>query len=168
MGGVASAVILLADADVLIDFVKTQRSVLRLVSEHLGELLVLSEVLDTVDGLTRTECVSLGITVVTLPTEILLEAGAKRGSLSFEDHLGLVAARTNGWTVVTNDGALIRACGECAVKVRRGLRLLLDLVGAGHMTKRAAKQLALAIHRVNPRHINTTVLQRFEDELAKL
>lgn len=167
MGGVTSAVILLADADVLIDFVKTQRSVLGLVSKHLGELRVLSEVLDTVDGLTRTECVSLGITVVTLPTEMLLEAGAKRGSLSFEDHLGLVAARTNGWTMVTNDAALIRACGDCGVSVRRGLRLVLDLVAAGCLTKRAARQLAAAIHRVNPRHINQAVLQQFENELEK-
>jgi hypothetical protein len=168
MGRLGASDILLADADVLIDFVKTQPTTLRLVSRHLGQLVVLSEVLDTVDGLTKTDCASLGIKVFTAPTEMLLDAGAKRGRLSFEDHLGFVACRTNRWTMVTNDGALIRVCKEASVQVRRGLRLVLDLVVAGHLSKRAAKQLATAIHVVNPRHIGAAVLRQFEEELGKL
>jgi len=168
MGRLSASDILLTDADVLIDFVKTKRTILRSVSRHLGELVILAEVLDTVDGLTKAECGALGIRVFTTPTAMLLEAGAKRGRLSFEDHLSLVVCRTNTWTMVTNDGALIQACREASVRVRRGLRLILDLVVAGHLTKAAARQIATAIHAVNPRHINTRVLQQFEEELAKL
>lgn len=168
MGGVARTAILLADADVLIDFVKTQPGTLKLVSQHLGQLLVLEQVLETVDNLTKGQCTSLGIEVFTPQTEILLEAGAKRGGLSFEDRLGFVACRTHAWVMVTNDRALIRACTENGVPYRRGLRLVLDLVAGGHLGKRAAKQLVNAIHQVNPHHISAAVVRQFEEELLKL
>lgn len=169
MGGVDAKAILLADADVLIDFVRTRPGTLRLVAEHLGRLLVLAEVLATIDQLTKKQCRAYGIEVVTVETEMLLAAGTKkRRTLSFEDHLGLLACKTNGWTMVTNDRVLMGACKEEAVPFRRGLRLVLDLVAGGGLKKQAAWELAVAIHRENPRHINEHVLEKFKAELSKL
>lgn len=168
MGGISAEVILLADADVLIDFVSTKPQTLRLVSRHVGRLLVLTQVLETVTQLTKKACASYGIEIVDVETDLLLRAGVTRHrALSFEDHLGLLACQVNEWTMVTNDHALIRACRASEVPVRRGLRLVLDLVAAGRLTKEAAKKLAVAIQRTNPHHINSRVLERFEAELSK-
>ncbi len=169
MGSVAPKEILLADADVLIDFAKARPAVLRQISRHVGKLHVLSQVLSTVDDLTRGDCATYGIQIVSVSTELLLEAGAlKQGALSFEDRLGLVTARANSWTLVTNDRSLIAACRDATVPVRRGLRLVLELVQHGVMSKQQAQHVARAVQRVNPRHINARVLAQFDAELEAL
>ena len=169
MGSVAAKTLLLADADVLIDFAKARPAVLRQISRHVGKLHVLSQVLSTVDDLTRGDCAAHEIQIVSVSTDLLLEAGAmKQGALSFEDRLGLVAARSNGWTLVTNDRPLIAACRTASVPVRRGLRLVLELVQHGVLSKPQAQHVARAIHRVNPRHINARVLEQFDAELDAL
>lgn len=165
MGEVAGRPVLLADADVLIDYARTDRTILHLVSHHLGRFTVLRQVLDTVDQLTESECEELGLDVIEVPTEMLLEAGRQSGRLSFEDRLCLLACKANGWLCVTNDRALIRTCSEQGVSVRRGLRLMLDLVAAGHLARRKAMQVALAIHAGNPHHINEAVLAEFRAAL---
>ena len=169
MGELTETPVLLADADVLIDYAVADQTILGLVSAHIGPVKVIRQVLDSVDQLSDRDCTSLNIEIVDLDTELLLEAGAKTGgSLSFEDRLGLIACRENGWTCLTNDGALIRACGEAKVPVRRGLRLMLDLVKAGALTKRRALQVADTIHNANPHHINDRVLAEFRSLLDEL
>lgn len=169
MGELTERPVLLADADVLIDYAIAERTILGLVSAHIGPLKVIRQVLDSVDQLSERDCSTLKIEVIDLETDILLEAGSMAaGSLSFEDRLGLVACRDNGWTCLTNDGALIRACGEANVPVRRGLRLILDLVKAGALSKRRALHIADAIHTANPHHINERVLAEFRALLDDL
>ena len=79
--------ILLADADVLIDYVETNLSVLGLVARHTGTLHVLRQILDTVDGLSVSKCKRYGVSAIEADTSILLEAGKQSGPLSFEDWL---------------------------------------------------------------------------------
>ena len=47
---------LLADADVLIDYLQSEFAILSLVAEHVGRLVVLQPVLDEVRGLTAAQC----------------------------------------------------------------------------------------------------------------
>ena len=165
MGEVAERAVLLADADVLIDFASTDRPLLGLVARHLGPLKVVRQVLDTVDGLSHSDCRELGIEVIELDTEMLLDAALGVGRLSFEDRLSLVACARWRWTCITNDGSLRRACEAANVETKRGLRLLLDLVRGGQLTKPRALRAALEIAKTNPRHIHAAVLADFRTEL---
>ena len=87
---------LLVDANVLIDYVKSEVSILGLAAHHLGEVYVLPTVLAEVDGLDEDECERLGLRVVE-PELIQLKAAAlKRRQLSVEDHLCVMLARERG------------------------------------------------------------------------
>jgi hypothetical protein len=160
--------VLLADADVLIDYIKTDLSIIRLVSQHCGQVYVLEQVRETVEGLTKSLCRTNQIQVIDAETDLLIVAGTRSGSgpLSFEDWLCYLVCQEQNWICVTNDQRLIRECDASDVRYRRGLRLILDLVDGRHVTKQQAVRIAQAIGEVNPRHINAKVLQEFMVELS--
>ena len=62
--------ILLADADVLIDYRDSDLTVLKLVFEHIAPVRVLRQVLDEAAGISDRQCARLGIEIVGLETEI--------------------------------------------------------------------------------------------------
>lgn len=153
--------LLIVDANVLIDYAHTDLSVLRLVVNHLGPVHVPSVVLDEVDQLSLENCENLGLTVVEEPIDILLAAGEKRGALSFEDHVCLLLAKENEWVCVSNDKPLHRACGEEHIAVMWGLRLMIELVARELLGKDVAMKIAQAIHVTNPKHITPDIIEEF-------
>jgi len=158
--------ILLADADVLIDYVGSDPSVLGLVSEHVGDLFVLAQILRTVRSLSARECKQHRIQVVEADTETLIEAGSRSGgALSFDDWLCFIICRDRCWTCVSNDRALLRECRKARIRVRRGLGLMVELVRTGNLAEARALHVALAIHRQNPHHINEHVIEAFRRAL---
>lgn len=167
MGTLEPPCILLADADVLIDYAQSDRSVLRLISDHLAPLKVLRQVLATVKGLTAADCKSLHVEVVTPSAELLLLAGRERSRVSVEDYLCFLVCRNEQWTCLTNDKKLQKLCGSEAVSVKRGLRPMIELVAAGHLAKRQAIQIAEMIRASNPRHIDDEILADFRAALGK-
>ena len=86
--------VLLADADVLIDYRESDLAILALVARHLGRLAVLPSVLDEVRGVTAKECRRLGIEIVEVETERMLLAAEVESSVSFNDRLCQPAHRT--------------------------------------------------------------------------
>jgi maleate cis-trans isomerase len=70
----AARTVLLADADVLIDYRESDLRILELVVQHLGRVAVLAPVLDEVRGVTAAQCAHRGIEVVEIETEQMLEA----------------------------------------------------------------------------------------------
>lgn len=160
---------LLLDANVLIDYAVTDISVLGLVARRIGRVHVVRSVLEEVRQLGESECDRLGIQIVEPSLEQLLEAGtAEPGRLSFNDRLILIVAHERGWSCVTNDRALRRACGERGVPVRWGLELMLALVRAGDLEADAALAVARAIHESNTRHLTAEVLDRFRRALERI
>ena len=153
--------VLLADADVLIDYRESDLVILALVARHLGRLAVLPPVLDEVRGVTAKECERLGIEIVEVETERMLLAAEVESSVSFNDRLCLVVCREEGWTCLTNDRALQRLCKRHGVETRFGLGLMVDLVEAGALTRRRAVAVARRIRVSNPLHITDRVLDRF-------
>jgi hypothetical protein len=109
--------LLLVDANVLIDFALTDRTVLAVVVRHVGVAHVPRDVLAEVEQLDEAACAELGLVVVDGTLEQLTEAGAGTGRLSFEDRVCLILARDNGWTCVSNDGRLRRECEAAGVAV---------------------------------------------------
>ena len=159
--------VLLADADVLIDYRESDLAILKLVAEHVGRVAVIPPVLDEVRGITTKDCRRLGIEVVEVETEQMLRAAEVEASVSFTDRLCLVVCGEEGWTCVTNDGALQRLCKRHGVATRFGLGLMVDLVAAGALPRRRAVSVGRRMQVSNPRHINTGVLARFHKELDR-
>lgn len=157
---------LVADANVLIDYAKTDPSILAMHVRHLGPIYVPSVILEEVDQLDAADCERLGLTVVEEPPTILLAAAERRGPLSFEDRVCLLLARENHWTCVTNEKPLHRACEQDGVKSIWGLRLMINLVKAQQLTRQNAMETAEAIHAINP-YITAGILAQFEAELSK-
>ena len=161
----ATPSVLLADADVLIDYRESDLALLNLVVQHVGRVAVIPSVLEEVRGVTTAQCVRLGIEVIEVSTDRMLQAAQVESSVSFNDRLCLVVCREEGWTCVTNDGALRRLCKRHGVEIRFGLSLMVDLVAAGALTRRRAVSIARRIQVSNPLHINDRVLARFLDAL---
>ena len=162
------AKILLMDANILIDYQKSDFSILGTVARHLGEVYVLSTILDEVDELTPALCERQGFKVIEPQLDHLLEAASKRGRLSFRDHLCLLVARDQGLTCVTNDKPLRRACQDESVSVLWGLELMTELVDLGRLQARTAIDTAQQIHRSNPLHIPQSLVDRFTQKVLKI
>ena len=159
--------ILLADADVFIDYRDSDLTILKLVSEHIGPVRVLREVLDEAAGITDRQCARLGIEVVQLETELMLKASTLPLSLSVNDRLCVIACEHHAWTLVSNDRALRKVCKDRGIRLRWGLGLMVDLVHAGVLTEARALKVAVAIQRVNPTHITDDLISRFRTRLRQ-
>jgi hypothetical protein len=157
--------ILLADADVLIDYATSDVRILRLVSQHVGTVYVLKETLATVRQLSERTCRRNNITVIETEADVLLEAGSRSGPLSFEDWLCLLSCRDKSWSCVTNDRALLRECRTVGIRVHRGLSLMIMLVHLNAIDERRAVRVAELMHRENPHHISERVIDAFRRAL---
>ena len=160
---VTTCSVLLADADVLIDYLKSEFAILSLVAEYVRRVVVLEQVLDEVRSLTPGQCGHSGIEVIAAETERMLQAAAVESNVSFSDRLCLVTCREERWTCVTNDRALRRLCQRHGVETRYGLSLMVDLVAAGALTRHRAVSIARKIQASNPLHINEQLLERFTE-----
>ena len=158
--------IFIADADVLIDFCDADASVLSILVRALGAICVASPVLAEVDNLDESAAASLGLRVIE-PTYAMFAAEAtKRGGLSSRDHLCLLMAKAEGWTCVTNDKALRKACGQEGVAVLWGLQMLGLAVEAGVLPGSSAEEVARRISDANPL-ITASLVEAFLDKYVR-
>jgi rRNA-processing protein FCF1 len=153
--------VLLMDANVLIDYQKSDVSVLGLVNQHVGEVQVLTTILEEVDGLDAGDCERLGLKVVEPELAQVVQASARKGPLSFRDHLCLVVATAGGLVCITNDKALRATCTHAGVTTMWGLEIMVALVRAGAMGAADAISTAEKIHLSNRLHISKKVVDRF-------
>lgn len=156
--------ILIVDACVLIDFLATKDTVIAAIRAALGPIHVAAAVLDEVEDLTREGAAELGLIVVEPTTELLLAAAAKRGRLSLQDRICLLHAQQNGWTCVSNDGPLRRACNENGVSVLWGLETIAIATERGALASEDAIAAAEAIASVNP-FITAAIVDAFRARL---
>jgi len=157
---------LVLDANVLIDYCQCDRTILSLVSKHVGKVHVPSLVLDEVHELDEDECVRLGLVVVEPELDEVMTTAQRRCGLSFEDHLCLIMAKKRGWICATNDGRLRRECESEGVALLWGLGLMVKLVGLCVLSPDAARDAALLMHSRNPRYITKTVIARFMTQIG--
>jgi rRNA-processing protein FCF1 len=162
------ATFLIVDACVLIDFAKTDPSLLRLIVDHVGPIHVPTPVLAEVKQLDASMATTLGLRMVDPDFDTAARAATLGGALSFEDRLCLIVAKASGWTCVSNDGRLRRTCEREGVPTLWGLELLLRLFDAGGLPKDQAEEAAEAIHCSNPRYVTKKVLQLFTETLRKM
>ncbi|MCZ0942678.1 MAG: hypothetical protein OXJ53_06460 [Gammaproteobacteria bacterium] len=158
----------MADADVLIDYRDTDLGIVALVAEHVARVTVVSQVLDEVREVSHNDALRLGLDVVEPDIDQLVEAGNRGSRMSFNDQLCFLLCRDEGWTCVTNDGALRRLRKQNGVATRYGLRLMVDLVQARALSVERSISIAQQIHANNPLHINKRVLERFIAAVRRL
>jgi len=83
------------DANVLIDLCEADRTVIRLISDHVGRVHVPLPVLrEEIDQIDEGEWADLGIVPVDPPLPTAAEAATRRSGLSFHDHLCLLLRAT--------------------------------------------------------------------------
>lgn len=158
----STTVLFIADANVLIDYIKTYPTVLGLVAKHVGPVYVATDILMEVEQLDLAQCQAIGLRTIEGNLSQLAEASQRGGPLSFEDKLCLVLARDNGWTCLSNDRPLREACKAQGVSVAWGLEIMLGLVEGKHLTAAAAIRTAQSIHEDNPLYITTKILNKFQ------
>ena len=111
---------LLVDANVLVDYQKSDISILSLVNQHIGEVHVLATILDEVDDLEAVDCERLGLKVIEPELAQVVKASKRKRQLSFRDHLCLIVASDGRLVCVTNDRALRLACSDVGVPTMWG------------------------------------------------
>lgn len=156
----------LVDANVLIDYAQTDPKVLTLVAKHLGPVHVPKDVLDEVDQLGEEACARLGLLIVDGTLAQIMEAGERKSGLSYADWMCLILARDQGWTCVTNDGRLRKACSSEDVPVLWGLQLMKKLVEAGELGADEAVEIAEAMGVTNP-WLSGKVIARFRAQMGE-
>ena len=156
--------VFLADSSVLIDYLDTDPSILRLASTHLGDILILDVILRETEQLTLEYCKQLGLKVIQGKYEECKKAAIAIGGLSPQDRLCLLVAKRMNAHCLTNDRALRRYCEEHSVLVLWGLELMHMLYGKGMITHKEACDVALQIQAVNP-FITRSIIERFMEKL---
>ena len=156
--------ILVADANVLIDYRDSCLSLLRLISLRIAPVRAIRQVLSQID-LRDHDYAALGIEIVDVETSTLVEASHLSPTIGFEEALCFLVCRELGWTCVTNDHALRAFCGPAGIRVVRGLDLLIDLVRRGSLAPERASAIAQAMQAKNPAQISSQVLQDFNVQL---
>ncbi len=154
--------LMIMDACVLIDFVKTAPSVLALIADCVGPIHVLNAVVEEVNEIkAEDDLTALGLTVVEPEIEDAYAAASGSGPTSFQDRLCLLTAKRHGFHCVTNDTNLRKLCKAEAVSLLWGLELLAELHKAGGISGKYAEQVAQAIRKSNPKHITAKIITDF-------
>ncbi len=150
------------DACVLIDYLKTDRTVLELVVKYVGPVYVISPVVEEVREIdSENELIELGLIVVEPELEDAFAAASQMGPTSFQDKLCVLTAKRHGFTCVTNDTNLRKLCVKENVPLLWGLRLLAELHKSDGVSSVDAIDIAWQIHKTNPKHITARIVERF-------
>lgn len=154
--------LMIMDACVLIDYLKTERYVLELFAQYIGPVHVVSPVIEEVREIeSAEELIELGLVIIEPELEDAFAAGSQIGPTSFQDKLCLLTAKRQGFTCVTNDKNLRKLCDQENVPYLWGLQLLVELHLSGGIPPDAAIAIAQQIHKTNPKHITAQIIERF-------
>ncbi len=158
----------LVDANVLIDYLSSDISILTIYSKEIGQIYVPTDVLEKVKQMDTGDCNRLNLKIVEPTLEQYLEAADKIGGLAFDDRVCFILARDNKWDCISNDKQLRVICEENGISVLWGLELMLPLVERDLIKPPEVLQIAKGIHESNPFYVTQTILKRFETKVSKI
>lgn len=161
--------VLLLDANILIDFSKTDATVLAHLSRFLGPVAVLATTVREVHQLKPEDYARFGIPVEKLSSdEYAAAVDSARHLRSRKDDLCLSVCRSRAWVLATNDRILRRRCEHAGVFTIRGLELLLALVEKDALSRSGAEAVAWRLHDDSPGHYHEELLAWFLAELVTI
>jgi len=157
------------DSSALIDYQKTDDSILQLFTQNIGAIYLAEPVFtDELNELSMADCQRLGISVSSLNLNQLVEAARWQGSISRYDACSLILARENGWTVITSDKPLISRLRSEKIRFIWGLRPMIMLVSAGCLEHGRAIQTAANMRTINPNYLTSEIINKFKIEINRL
>jgi rRNA-processing protein FCF1 len=157
----------ITDANILIDFCKTNKDILRLLCREVGKVAVPLLVLNEVGALNQEEAETLGITIIDSDMEIIEHAFSIMNGLSYQDNLCLLTASRENYILITNDRRLKNECLKKGIRSFWGAEILLFLFQKNRITKKEARNMILKIAAVNNR-ITKAIIQEFEKRLENI
>ena len=161
--------LLILDACVLIDYIKAEPGLFKIIAGCIGPVHVVSTVYEEVVQLTSLQHMAdLGISLVEPEIDDGFEAEQMTGRTSFQDNICLLTAKRLGMICITNDRSLRTACSGHNVPIMWGLELLLQIVESGGLDYKSAIEIGRQIHANNPRHISPKVIADFEKKLSSM
>lgn len=149
---------LILDANVLIDFFKCDRTILKLITTYVGEIYLATPVFNEINEIDENDCIEHGVILVEPELKQLLSASEGTGALSFQDKLCLILAKDNTWECVTNDKPLRKSCKANNVTVIWGIELICILTESGGLPVEHAKEIILRIQELNPKYIHDIIV----------
>ena len=151
------------DACVLIDYLKSDRSVLTVMTEHIGPIHVVSTMVEEIKTINhQDELLEIGLIIIEPNIDdIFAAASLTSGPLSFHDRVCFFTAKRYGFICVTNDGCLRRECEKYNISLLWGLELLTELCRCGGLPVQNAADIAKLMHLNSPRYITQDIFQRF-------
>ena len=157
----------LFNANVLIDFQKSDFSVLAKIRQQIGNLYLLEDVRAEVPGLTGNDCDLVGLRNISPPSRIKKMTKEPYHGLSREDRLILNTAIDFGFEIATNDTKLRRESERSGVKLIWGLQLLLEFVEKSEFSIDSAKIIG---ERIVARNLYMTekILVEFVEKLENI
>jgi len=167
----AKTIYIVTDANVLIDYYNSDKSILGLISSHLAKLLVAQDVFEEVEQLLFEDLEELGIEVVEPGDELVEEAtyaNIAKPSISYQDWICFLLAQKNNCTCLTSDGGLRKVCKENQISVMWGLEPMKELVRQRKLSASEEIEIAKAIHLSNTEYITSKIIKRFTTEVKKL
>ena len=155
---------IISDANVLIDYVKTNKKVLQLAVKHLCDIHVPVPVLKEVKDVSKSELEKLGIIIFEPTLDQIKQAAQNPFGLSFQDQLCLLIAKENSWVCATNDKQLRAQCEAGKVEVIWGLDIMLRLNKQGFLERAEAIKTVDKIAEIN-RYIGKEIIKQFIGKL---
>lgn len=151
---------LIMDANILIDFCKCDRTIIKLICTYVGQIYLATPVLSEINEIDEGACVDLGIILMEPELDQVMLAAEKKGPLSFQDNLCLLLAKEHGWTCVTNDKPLRQKCEIEGVPLIWGVELICILVEFGGLPIEHARDIILEIQKINPKYITEYIVEK--------
>lgn len=158
---------LILDASALIDYCKSDLSILSRFSREVQPVYVGKAALRKVRQLSEADARRNHITIVVPDLELALKAAETRGRLAYDDHETLLLAKVNDWCCLTNDKALRRECQKESVQVQWGLEPMRILVSRSLITAPQAILVARKISEVNP-YVTEKIVAEFEQQIVRI
>lgn len=152
--------LLILDANVLIDFCKSDKTIIKLICDYVGQIYLATPILDEINDINEDECIAFGIKLVEPELDQLIQAAGKKGSLSFQDKLCMIIAKQSGWICVTNDKPLRKMCEQEGIPLFWGIELICILVESGGLLASQARGIILDIQKLNPKYITDSIVKR--------
>ena len=150
---------MILDANILIDFCKCDKTIVKLICHYIGQIYLATPVLYEINEIDEDDCREMGIILVEPELELAILAAGEKGPLSFQDKLCFLMAKQNGWTCVTNDKPLRRRCENELVPLFWGIELICILVESGGLPLEQASELILEIKKLNPKYITDIIVE---------
>ncbi len=151
---------LMVDANILIDYLNCDETLLLLIKKYIGQICLASPLLEEVKSLDLDRCKKLGIKLVEPTIEQMFWAADQEFAISFQDKICLIMAKDHNWTLVTNDKALRKRCESDGISLIWGVELICMLHEHGGLRKEGARTTILDLHRNDPLYITKEIVNR--------